>query len=338
MARLCSSLLLSLLIAWSASAVTMEWTFIGDPGNAADTNPGTNHCGPSIAAPCGAVAYSYQIGTYEVTNAQYIEFLNAKAKSDPLFLYDLKMADPSTYPCCINQGVGGIVRSGTSGSYTYSAIAGRENLPVNYVSFFDALRFANWMNNGQGGSDTETGSYTLLSGAGGTPSNHDTVMRNVGAAIAITNENEWYKAAYYASSTSSYFTYPTASNTQPTCSTPTATPNTANCNRVVDSPNGDLTPVGSHTGSASPYGTLDQGGNAYEWTELHGSQFATRVIEGGSYESLAASLRSVSYGFNISVANDDYMGFRLVLIPEPSTGLLVIAGLVGLGIRRHMGL
>ena len=39
-------------------------------------------------------------------------------------------------------------------------------MPVNYVDFYDALRFANWMNNGQGNGDTETGAYTLL---GGTP-------------------------------------------------------------------------------------------------------------------------------------------------------------------------
>ena len=36
MPRLCSRLLLSLLIASSASASAMDWTFIGDPGNACD--------------------------------------------------------------------------------------------------------------------------------------------------------------------------------------------------------------------------------------------------------------------------------------------------------------
>src|SRR5262245_37893506 len=34
--RLCSSLLLSLVVASSASAVTMSWTPIGNPGNACD--------------------------------------------------------------------------------------------------------------------------------------------------------------------------------------------------------------------------------------------------------------------------------------------------------------
>ena len=37
---------------------------------------------------------------------------------------------------------------------------------MNYVSYFDALRFANWMNNGQESGDTESGAYTLLDGTG----------------------------------------------------------------------------------------------------------------------------------------------------------------------------
>jgi len=49
----------------------------GDPGNACDTQ--TQSC-------FGAVAYSYRISKYEVTNAQYAEFLSAKAASDPLGL------------------------------------------------------------------------------------------------------------------------------------------------------------------------------------------------------------------------------------------------------------
>ena len=60
--------------------------------------------------------YSYSIGTYEVTNAQYAEFLNAKAQSDPLGLYNPAMA----YYVYAR-----INRSGSDGSYTYSVVAGR---------------------------------------------------------------------------------------------------------------------------------------------------------------------------------------------------------------------
>jgi formylglycine-generating enzyme len=308
-----SLVLLSLLIASSASAVTMDWTPIGNPNNPGDSY----YCGPN---PCGAVPYAYSIGTYDVTNAQYVEFLNAKAASDPLGLYNLSMGS----------GYGGITRGGSSGSYTYTAITGRADMPVNYVSFFDSLRFANWMNNGQGSGDTETGAYTLLGGTA-LPSNAYTVTRNAGASIVLPSESEWHKAAYYNPVSTSYFAYPAGSNTPTTCSTPTATANSANCNNAV----GDLTPVGSYTGSASPYGTFDQGGNVYQWNEaiIFGS---ARGIRGGTFFSGADSLAAL-FPFIFDDPSSEYRstGFRLAMVPEPSTGLLVLAGLLGLaGWRR----
>jgi formylglycine-generating enzyme required for sulfatase activity len=319
MPRLCSSLLLSLLIASSASAVSMAWTPIGNPGNACDPQPQGQGC-------FGNVAYSYGIGTYEVTNAQYVEFLNAKASADPLGLYNSSMST----------GSGGITRTGSSGSYSYSAIAGRANMPVNFVSFYDALRFANWMNNGQGNGNTETGSYTLLGGTAA-PSNGGTVTRNATASIVLTSENEWFKAAYHDGSGLSafdYFDYPTASNTSTTCSAPSATANRANCANAV----ANLTIVGSYTGSASAYGTFDQGGNVFEWNDLiyDGSpDGSARVVRGGSYAhaqfGVAASNRSIGTATDEGAST----GFRLAYIPEPGTGLLVFAGLLGIAVRRR---
>jgi sulfatase modifying factor 1 len=84
MLRLGSSLLLWLSIASSASGVTMDWTPIGNPGNACDVQ---------FQGCFGAVSYRYSIGTYEVTNAQYAEFLNAKAGSDPFGLFNPGMGN-----------------------------------------------------------------------------------------------------------------------------------------------------------------------------------------------------------------------------------------------------
>ena len=103
------------------------------------------------------MGYGYDIGTYEVTNAQYVEFLNAKATSDPLGLYNPNLE-------ILGFSVAASRAGAVSGSYSYGPIAGRENMPVNYLSLYDAMRFANWMNNGQGSADTETGAYTLLGG------------------------------------------------------------------------------------------------------------------------------------------------------------------------------
>ncbi len=301
-----SSCLLLLSTASSASAVSMDWVAIGNPGNACDTQSGGCY---------GALGYGYNIGKYEVTNGQYAEFLNAKAASDPLGLYNTNMAEV----------YGGITRSGSSGSYTYTAIASYVNKPVNNVSFFDALRFANWMNNGQGSSDTETGAYTLLGGTA-TPSNAAIVTRNAGATIVLPSEDEWYKAAYYDALSTSYFDYPMGSNALPTCGLPFAAPNTANCGNEINAP----TAVGSYTGSPSPYGTFDQGGNVVEWMDTIIGPPDGRVLRGGSFENdpslLAASLRG-----NGGFTGENYViGFRIAMVPEPGTGLLVIAGLLGL--------
>ncbi|TMA25412.1 MAG: formylglycine-generating enzyme family protein, partial [Deltaproteobacteria bacterium] len=99
---------------------------------------------------------------------------------------------------------------------------------------------------------------------------------------------------------------------------------------------------GSYTGSASPYGTFDQGGNIWEFTDgtlPFGQPYEDpRVLRGGSFGGFPGAL-SVSYR-GITQAYDDNnstMGFRLAMnpAPEPGTGLLVVAGLLGLaGWRR----
>ncbi|MEB2343431.1 MAG: SUMF1/EgtB/PvdO family nonheme iron enzyme [Deltaproteobacteria bacterium] len=302
------------LLATPASAVTIDWVTVGDPGNAADT---ATNC---YAANCGSVAYSYQISKYEVTNAQYAEFLNAKAASDPLALYSTAMA--GTY--------GGITRSGSPGSYTYAVKPGFADKPVNWVSFYDSLRFTNWLNNGQGSADTETGAYTLLGGTP-VPSNGLTVTRNLGANIFLPSENEWYKAAYYDGLSATYFDYPAGTNTQTVCAAPGATPNTANCYYAI----ANVTDVGAYTGSASPYGTFDQGGNVWEWNEqiVSGSD---RGIRGGGWSVDAGNLAASSPNHASPPLGSGSLGFRVAsLVPEPGTSLLVMIGLAGLAARQE---
>jgi formylglycine-generating enzyme required for sulfatase activity len=309
LAFLCSALLAS-----PASAVTVEWVAVGDPGNAADTPP--SNC---YAASCGSVSYSYYISKYEVTNAQYAEFLNAKAASDALELYHTYMSGQW----------GGITRSSASGSYTYSAKAGWENKPVNVVSFFDAMRFSNWLHNGQGSGDTETGAYTLLGGTE-TPSNWTTVTRNEGATIFLTSENEWYKAAYYDALSASFFDYPAGTNAVTTCAAPGAAANTASCYPGVE----NATDVGAYTGSASPYGTFDQGGNVWEWND----QIALgsyRGVRGGGWSENASSLAASNRNASGPAYQNYSLGFRVASpIPEPGMGLLFTSAVINLALLR----
>ena len=62
---------------------SLQFVTVGDPGNLADTTTGL-----------GAVGYTYSIGKYDVTAAQYVAFLNAVASTDPYGLYTQSMSGP----------------------------------------------------------------------------------------------------------------------------------------------------------------------------------------------------------------------------------------------------
>jgi sulfatase modifying factor 1 len=287
------------------------------------------------------VDYTFNMGKYEVTAGQYTAFLTAVAKADTYGLYNTSMSR-TDYGS-------GIARSGSSGSYAYSVDANFVNRPVNYVSWGDSARFANWLHNGQptgaqGLSTTEDGAYYL----NGATSNAQliAVSREADWKWAVTSEDEWYKAAYHKNDgmTGNYFNYPTSSNTVPGRDMADPLPgNNANYYTgaspyPIDS--GKYTTVaGEFQNSDSPYGTFDQGGNVWEWNEaiISGSY---RGLRGGSFVGDDFGLRAADRGNHDLSANEGYKGgFRVSeAIPEPVTmaGMVLgIGGLVGY-IRRRM--
>ncbi len=288
----------------SAPSTAISWQTIRNPGNPSDPLTGV-----------GAVPYVYRIAKYEVTNAQYAEMLTAVARTDPHALYDPLM-DPSH-----SGGLGsGIVRSGVPGSYAYAAAPGREKFPVNYVSIYDAMRFANWVQNGKHTGDTESGAYTLLGGTP-VPTNANSVVRSAGAKVFIPNDSEWFKAAYYSPTTHRYFLYPTGTDAVPTCTTPTPKPNAAACNNAIPE---HYAPVGSYPGSPSPYGTYDQGGNIHEWLETITSEgqasaqyslpfpgAENRKLHGGDGVDPVDLLASTNHSSDAGATEFSAQGFRL---------------------------
>jgi len=288
------------LITSASATVTMDWVSIGNINNAADQLTGY-----------GSVDHAYRIGKYEVTNAQYGEFLNAKGQSNANSIYNANMA---SY---------GITQSGVSGNFSYSVTTALANHPVVYVAWFDAARFANWMMNGQGNASMETGAYTLNNATSGI------ITANIGAQVYIPSENEWYKAAYYNAVITSYSLYPNGKNTI----------TTADANYWNGDPsywNGHgypaaSTDVGTYLDHPSSYGTLDQGGNVWEWNDavLSGS---SRGLRGGAWGSTVSHLSS-SFSLDRDT-EDNVFGFRLASVPEPTSMLLTMVAGVMMLIRR----
>ena len=79
--------------------------------------------------------------------------------------------------------------------------------------------------------------------------------------------------------------------------------------------------MGSYTGSASPYGTFDQGGNVWEWNEAI-MQRAFRGCRGGAYFDHAIALAASRRGIGAPADEVDSIGFRVAMIPEPGGSLL----------------
>ena len=324
-----------------ADKIEFDWAVVGNPGNPDDIH--TYNIG-GVSYSFGGVDYQYRISKHLVTNGQYTQFLNAVAGSDPNGLYDDSMGG----------FFGGIAREGTPGSFTYSVkpdVVGKgpggadgddysyANKPVTYVSFFDVMRFMNWLENGQptgpqGPNTTEDGVYSISDGV--------SEIRNPGSSYFLPNNDEWYKAAYYDPS-GVYYDYPTSTDTIPNNNLPSAdTGNSANFKDDLDYttgvPNYHLTDVGAYALSTSPYGTFDQGGNVWEWHETLITVFPQlgRGWRGGSWAGGPSSFRAGFGTSGLPEYGNIAVGFRVASkIPEPTTLTLAALGLCLVASRRR---
>lgn len=310
--------LLAALLAVSTAhaAVDVAWVTVGDVGNPPDPRTGF-----------GKVDYAYEIAAFDVTNAQYVEFLNAvdPAGGSPLRLWNRAMS-------AMHGGGIDFAPFAPVGA-KYAVKQGYGNKPFAYGTYYDALRFANWLGNGQGGAGTETGAYTLR-GAKPVPDNAATATRNPAAVIALTSEDEWYKAAYYRGG-GTYALYATGTAV-PSATPPTPAPNAANYDNAV----GDYTDVGAYTGSPSHYGTFDQAGNIWNWNETLFPD-GSRGARGNAFVHGAECL-AATYRHRLDPARPGlHVGIRLVRLQQRTKqsaiqyALLIVGALLGAAGARY---
>jgi formylglycine-generating enzyme required for sulfatase activity len=260
---------------------------IGNAGNSGDTRAEANPTG------CGAVSYDYRIGKYEITNSQWKAF-----------------TDVAGAP------------TGNYGGYSESAYWTDDQQPTNFVSWYEAAQFCNYLTSG----DKSLGAYQL--GIDGSIAiDRASAISAYGTVYVIPTEDEWYKAAYYKPDGSGYSLYANGLNTIP------AADNGWNYYGGSYGPPWDV-----GTGAQEQNGTFDMMGNVCEWNEtlIDGSY---RGIRGWSYDSGGAD--PTGYYLSSSGRSDclrdpafenDSVGFRIAEIPEPAT--LLLFGLGGLAMLR----
>lgn len=182
-----------------SSNLNLSFVNIIHPNNIRDTgtlySQVNNVFEETVIPNLGVVEKTYRIGRYEITNDQYVKFLNSVATGvgNPITsgLYSTNMT---------NNIAGGIARSGNGLVYEYSSKENMGNKPVNYTSYINSLQFINWLHNDAPFSinpdDANTiindGAYTILLAG----SNYY-VTTNKNKKYHLPTLHQWHKSAYF---------------------------------------------------------------------------------------------------------------------------------------------
>ena len=216
--------------------------------------------------------------------------------------------------------------------------------PVANVSWYQAAAFVNYLNTSTGHSVA----YNLNAGATAltlwTPADAgydaSNLYRNSNAYYFLPSDNEYYKAAYYDPTKpggAGYWLYATGSNAIPTAVASGTAPGTA----VYGQPSGQGPAAVNLAGGLSPYGTLGQSGNVYEWEEssfdrVNDAPTEARALRGGFWSTSETNLRSSFRLITTPNVKGSNIGFRVASVPEPSCMVLMIgSGLMFLARRRR---
>lgn len=260
--------------------------------------------------PAGRVAYPYRIAKFEISEA-IIDKAMAQARSDGSLLNISKL---TTAP----------------------------DKPAVEITWFEAARFVNWLNTStnhrQAYQFDDEGVFQLWSpgDAGYDPDNR---YRNKLAKYFLPNAHEWYKAAYYDPLAGVYYDFPTGSDREPISVEEGTAAGTAVYLRSSEFP-ADV----RLAGGLSPFGTMGQGGNVFEWEESPNnltdpSPLARRAARGGDFVIRSEFMRATTRRGFAPDFEDYFLGFRVAstaaVVPEPSTVAIAAIGLFTLRTRRR---
>lgn len=219
---------------------------------------------------------TYYLAKYETTTAMYADYLNAEGQDGTG--YHEKMANEKR--CGILRGEDG----------TYSVVPGRENYPVTYVSWYDAVGFLRW------------------------------------CGLRLPTEAEWEKATtgglFLDGDETKAVPNPMPERRYPWGDEVPDADGIYRCNFDSEEdgyPN--VAPVGSFAEFNSPYGACDLAGNVNEWTidwyttQHHAGLDGYRVTRGGSWLDVPEGCDGISGATLLPYKESSIMGFRGVSGP-----------------------
>jgi len=245
-----------------------------------------------VPNPAGSVPYSYRIGKYEISEQMIHKANAASAEVGAPLGITIDQRGPDK--------------------------------PATRASWFEAAQFVNWLNTSKGSTPAykfdENGSFQLWQpgDAGYDPEN---LFRNSLARYFLPSVDEWYKAAFYDPVAEVYFDFPNGSNTAPIPVASGTDPNTAIYNQAGPA---DITLAGG----PSPFGTVAQAGNVWEWEEtevdlVNDNPQDNRGFRGYAWFSISGNpigLSSSGMHFILLPSNvGGDLGFRVASVPEPSS-------------------
>jgi formylglycine-generating enzyme required for sulfatase activity len=279
-----------------ANQFDIDFVPIGNPGNAADTTGAPN--------PAGSVPYGYRMGTYEVSRDMI-------TKANSAGSLGITMSDMSPL--------------GGNGA----------NRPATGVTWYEAASLVNWLNTSTGHQpayNLSGASLSLWPSGDAWQAGGENLFRHKDAYYFLPSEQEWYKAAYYDGVAGVYYNYPTGSDSAPTAVAGGTGAGTAVYNQPFAQGPADI----GNAGGLSPYRTMGQGGNVFEWMEsawdgVNDSTSEVRGLRGGYWDNVAvhvlSSLNRTAY--TDPTAEGANLGFRVAAVPEPleSAGVIGVAAL-----------
>jgi len=265
-------------------------------------NPGNAADTTGRPNPAGSVGYVYNIGKYEVSR-DMIEKANS-AGGLGIALFDME-------------------------GWGYAAGSNGSNRPATGINWFAAAKFVNYLNTSQGKQAAYnfdvSGNFQPWGAGQYVGSNQ---FRHKDAYFFLPTIDEWYKAAY-GSPGGVWYNFPNGSDSAPTPVSGGTSAGTAVYGG--QSSFADIT----NAGGVSPFGTMAQGGNVWEWNEtafdgINDMGDENRENRGGSFLDAAENIglgSSPTLYMGVEPGYIDlHIGFRVASVPEPSSLSLLLAG------------